>query len=636
MSSSENMESTLKAGGANTSVTPSIALLNQRLGTSPAPRMLTPSEVDLLRQCVKEASGVALEVLAKPKTEHVLLTVLGNSPQQTLYSFNEREWEAKVAPIALFQLLPEHERPDRVLALCTPAAKQVSWPLLEKGLGQLCRTEVVDVSGAATQAGINDFVAAIASAVPPNADLTVDVTHGFRHFSFLTYVGVLYLAALRGVSVRGAYYGMLNSDTPSPFLDLRPLLELPRWVHALQVQRDTGSALPIAEALGSERNSSWSHKITQDLRSLSEAYLSGLPLELGQTAHEIRRTRLKPLKRGLKSEHSLPLADELVAQLGETLEHYMLPEPSSGEGWKKRVKLTKDELTRQARVIDSLLRHRNTATALRLMSEWAISWVVWRSGGSDEWLDYGKVRHVAAGRLGAMGRLAKSPNQAAKLTTEQHALGKFWNQISGLRNGYAHQGMRGEVLVGSKQQSDKNRRDVLGYWNDTLKSAPRFSLDLGPSGKVVLVTPVGLRPGVLFSAIQACRMTDEPTLCLVICSEQTEGSIAEALGQAEYDGRIERLQMKDAFSGGVEEIERLAEAAVEHLVGASVRVNVTGGTTLMGLATEQIAGKARQLACPVRRFGLIDRRSPSEQDEDPYQPGRPFWLDEEDGNADDN
>ena len=91
--------------------------------------MLTASEVDLLRQCVKEASDVAHEVLTRSKTEHVLLTVLGNNPQPTLYAFNDREWEAKIAPIALFQLLPEHERPDRVLALCTPEARQASWPL---------------------------------------------------------------------------------------------------------------------------------------------------------------------------------------------------------------------------------------------------------------------------------------------------------------------------------------------------------------------------------------------------------------------------------------------------------------------------------------------------------------------------
>ena len=51
-----------KRGGGSTSATPSIALLNQRLGTSPAPRMLTPSELDLLRQCAKEATEVAVEI----------------------------------------------------------------------------------------------------------------------------------------------------------------------------------------------------------------------------------------------------------------------------------------------------------------------------------------------------------------------------------------------------------------------------------------------------------------------------------------------------------------------------------------------------------------------------------------------
>ena len=44
--------------------TPTIALLNRRLGTSPAPRMLTPYEIDLLRRCVKEAVEVSRAVPA--------------------------------------------------------------------------------------------------------------------------------------------------------------------------------------------------------------------------------------------------------------------------------------------------------------------------------------------------------------------------------------------------------------------------------------------------------------------------------------------------------------------------------------------------------------------------------------------
>ena len=43
-----------KSGGANGLVTASTALLNQRLGTSLTPRMLTPSEIELLRQSKHE------------------------------------------------------------------------------------------------------------------------------------------------------------------------------------------------------------------------------------------------------------------------------------------------------------------------------------------------------------------------------------------------------------------------------------------------------------------------------------------------------------------------------------------------------------------------------------------------------
>jgi len=137
-------------------------------------------------------------------------------------------------------------RPNRVLALCTPEAKQDSWPLLEQALSDEYRVESVDVHGGDTQEDINAFLAMVTAVIPEKAELTVDVTHGFRHFSFLTYIAVLYLAALLGVRVRGSYYGMLKRDAPSPFLDLRPLLELPRWVHALDVLRETGSALPMA------------------------------------------------------------------------------------------------------------------------------------------------------------------------------------------------------------------------------------------------------------------------------------------------------------------------------------------------------------------------------------------------------
>lgn len=42
------------SGGKQSSVTPSTALLNRKLGISPKSRTLTPSEIELLRQSKRE------------------------------------------------------------------------------------------------------------------------------------------------------------------------------------------------------------------------------------------------------------------------------------------------------------------------------------------------------------------------------------------------------------------------------------------------------------------------------------------------------------------------------------------------------------------------------------------------------
>ena len=564
-----------------------------------------------------------------PAQTHLLLTVLGTNPQETRYALGNGEIDATLAPIALIHLLPETERPKRVLALCTPEAKQHSWPLLEQGLDGTCPVESVEVSAGGTQEDVNSYLAQVSGAVEGRVDLTVDITHGYRHFSFLTYIAVLYLAALREVRVRGAYYALLRGGL-SPFLDLRPLLNLPRWLHALEVLRDTGSTLPMARSLESGPGNESARQVARDLAQLSDASLSGLPLELGREAFGIRRHSLKPLKKLLVRDHQLPLAAELVGRLEDILEPVALAEPASGQGWKRQILLSKGELERQARIIDGLLLRSSFATALGLMNEWTVSWIAWRCNDADCWLDYATVRRRAAALLGAVEAVGKAPDLVHVLSDEQRSLGKFWGQLLELRNAFHHHGMRPQALVGNRQVDEKLRL-VQEFWEGTLRLCPEFSLALGelPGGRV-LVSPVGLRPGVLFSAFQACRREGgigELAMCLVICSRETEGMIAEASQRAGYMGEVKSLILEDPY-GGRPEIERLVKEARRCFVGAGdVLVNVTGGTTLMGLSAEALAVAARKLACPVRRFGLIDRRPPDQQKADPYQAGEPFWLD---------
>ena len=54
MNSEQSPDGITDKGGESASITPSTAELNRRLGISPAPRMLTRSEIILLRQSARE------------------------------------------------------------------------------------------------------------------------------------------------------------------------------------------------------------------------------------------------------------------------------------------------------------------------------------------------------------------------------------------------------------------------------------------------------------------------------------------------------------------------------------------------------------------------------------------------------
>ena len=64
MNSDGSTAGTSRSGGETSSVTPSTALLNRKLGTSLAPRMLTRSEIALLQRSKKEMGQVVHEILS--------------------------------------------------------------------------------------------------------------------------------------------------------------------------------------------------------------------------------------------------------------------------------------------------------------------------------------------------------------------------------------------------------------------------------------------------------------------------------------------------------------------------------------------------------------------------------------------
>ena len=372
--------------------------------------------------------------------EHILLTSLGMRAIETEYQWKGKTVKADLTPLALVRLLEKSELPNHVIAVVTQGAKRETWQLFRAGI---CDTlgfapEAVDIPDGNSSDEIRQILESIANRVPEGADLTLDVTQGLRHFPFIFYALVLYLTSLRGVKIRGAYYGMaegIPKDVPKPIIDLQPLLELPEWFHAVRMFRDQGTTKPMAQLLqplekelrqegdklrnGADRPPpgaiecyKQAGQIKGSVDSLEKyafAYESALPLELEKASMGLIDS-IKELP-SIDSPSLPPLVGELTESIASTAEKSAFSTLPGKGNWKQDMPLNKDELKRQSDMIDLYLDRGQLSLAVGMMREWVVSWAIWKSGKCEEindWLN-GEVRRRYEHRLGAIGAFARDP-----------------------------------------------------------------------------------------------------------------------------------------------------------------------------------------------------------------------------------
>ena len=585
---------------------------------------------------------------------HVLLTSLGKNAFQTTYEWGAEKVTAELAPLALVEFLKRlnFPIPNHVVAVVTKEAETGTWPTFQQGIGKIpdfnpVEIKMVKISNGIDRSEISEILESVAKCIPEGANLTLDVTHGLRHFPFIFYALVLYLKSLRGVEIRGAYYGMVDAGPSKPIIDLQPLLELPEWFHAVRMFRDQGTTKPMADLLQllanrldeekanlfKSGNKSEGQKLVAPVKQVADsidwlekyafAYESALPLELEKASRGlIDSIRKLPC---VSSAGLPPLVGELTDAIVAAAQESAFSKPPSGKGdWKSKITLDADELKRQAYMIDVYLDRDQLSLAAGLMREWVVSWAIWKSGKIEEcesWLD-DKVRSRYEGILGAIGASARSTAPGVAMTCDQEKFRDFWNQLThNLRNALHHHAMRIEAL----EDIPNSLKTVQAFWNqlkeDGLKD--KDGINLPPLGGSLLISPQGMRPGVLFSALKVAQ----PDTCLVICSATSASRISDAAGHAEFKGHIEQIDLGDAL-GGFDEIDEVAERAHSYLLYAEeVIANMTGGSTLMGLIVQRLVEEAQKLDRPVKRFALIDRRPTDEQNSDPFVQGDSHWLD---------
>lgn len=573
---------------------------------------------------------LVLEATVPESSAYTLVASPGTYPLTTTrYMLGDQEHESQFCAAALARLLP---RPVRVIAPLTEEARRQNWPTFQQAMEEACGLTPIELpipdgrEEAEIWAITERLVAALEDQVGQGERLVLDVTNAFRSLPFVYFAALAFLQALRGVEVAGVYYGAFDRGRPerTPIVDLSPLLTLSRWSYAVRSFREAADLAAARDLLverkqqvfkaAGGRGSAMPFPLTRAIErigDLQEPLAAGLPLEIGIHAREALDALAQVPQDDLVAFIASP---RFLEPLRAELERFALPAIPPGRR-KSAVALDLAELERQLRLIRWYIELKRYARALLLMREWVVNRVLLAQGRTADWLSR-EARHAAERALGALSARAQRKDPA--LSEAQRGLAGLWDSLADLRNAFAHPGMRPQEVtadvrtIHEKLAALEERCGDDGWWST--------SRPAGALGRL-LVTALGMSPGVLYTAIQHTR----PEAVLVVASANSRPLVAEALAAAGApDLPATITTIADPFTGFAEVRGLVAEQEATLLAAREVVGNVAGGTTVMQLAVQELVARAARLGVPTTVGAVVDRRAPEEQRRQPYVLGE--WI----------
>ena len=539
---------------------------------------------------------------------------------ETRYALGGAEWTTRFAPVAVAHLTGLQGA--RATVLVTSAARERWYAELARELEEAgLIPEPIPIPDGRDADDVLAIFNALAGAVGAGDEVTLDVTFALRHLPFVYFTALVYLTAYKGIALKGIYYGAFEApDDAKPLIEITRLFELVRWYHAVQTFRDSGDLRPVARELRASAQKLFGAGVQDHLlaeartavEKLAPPLAAGLPLESGMRARKVLNS-LQLLEQHAETSGALTPELRTTALAGEVIRAFAIADVVNK---KAEIALTEAELRRQLLVARWYGERGDTPKALLQLREWLINVALWRAGGEKAraWLGR-KQRQSVEAMFGALVRRLDTDTLKGSIPANLLPLVALWNSVANLRNGFAHAGMREE------QVNPLEREELAALFaraEEILAQPPGAPL-LPVEERTLLVTPLGLSPGVVYSAVKNIGRERIAGL-LVVTSEQSKARLDEALKEAEADDLpCDVLRMNDPFAG-YDEAKRLIDNALRRkLVDAgTITINLTGGTTVMQYVVERIGDAARKLGCQVRRIALVDRRPIDEQRARPY------------------
>lgn len=132
----------------------------------------------------------------------------------------------------------------------------------------------------------------------------------------------------------------------------------------------------------------------------------------------------------------------------------------------------------------------------------------------------------------------------------------------------------------------------------------------------VLVTPLGMSPGLLYTALLQIK----PEQVVVVTSAQGKGQLDAVLKKAAFEGVVKVIEVKDPFTA-YNEVSLVKEFLIhylEQLPQCHLYINLTGGTTLLQHMISRLDEVSPENCSQVTMVAMVDRRPSDEQKENPY------------------
>ena len=558
--------------------------------------------------------------------------------QETCYVFQEKKCSGCFSTLVLAQLL-DIPKEEKILLLVTPATAQF-FSDLQTQFGQYGyrNLEMVSIPYAEDEESIFQIVLILTEIVKEGERVILDVTHSFRSLPFVYFVSILFLRAFKNVNIDGIYYGAFEEGREfNTIIDLTPLFSMAFWFHAVQTFRETGSVQPLWEIacressriFQRENNKEVGYKLSnlkEPLQKLSLSTSFCLPLEMGlDVNHLLQKMDFKSNKSSFENLLAL-----VFREISEELADFTIKLKE-----KSQIQLNTDELLREYKIAEWYNQHGNPDHCLIILGELMINWLI-KTRNMGSWLEYNKTRERARRILNGMSNRSREGIGPDNVLKE---IGDLWSSIGNQRNEFAHAGFKDQI-IGIKAKKDK----VNELCSKVACLLKEDLINIFPLNKrkKLLIVPLGLSPGVLYSAALLSRFDD----LLILFSKETQPLLYSTLDEIRKSKKILgqntfTLLLGDAHTDFIQ-LSQLKNHKVEPLNGNQSTIDhflseydyiegcITGGTTAMQYIIERLLDIAQNYGVfNIKRFALIDRRSPEEQKSNPFILGEKFLLDQQ-------